>query len=490
MSYGTDGDRQERLYSLWTRRFCQFVRIACGDAAASVFPAANPRCYAHAVRVPRVSVASVPLLAGALGLLATAGIPASTAGHRLPPEKRTLTDAVTGATLHVLTSDPANDSKPYQTHPTWTADGKWILFRSDRAGSGPQAFLVSEQTGDIIQVTEGPGTDIGSLNLSRKANRLFYMRRDGATRRQLVQLDLDPLIADALSGTPRDAAAYERVVATLPEELRDSGGFALDADETKAYWGVAWGPPPARPAQPIDRQNTDPAQSREANRQRFEAAGRGTGGIRSIDLRTGAVGKVIDVAFRMGHVQANPWVPGEIVYCHETTGDAPQRIWTVHADGTGNRPLYVETPDEWVTHETVAGADEVMFNVLGHLPYLRERPTGLAVVNLRNGHVTMLGQVDEETDGGGTGGLWHGNGSPDGRWAVADTFKGDVYLIDRRSGERILLTTGHKMRPDHAHPIFSPDSRRVLIQSGKLTDGASLDLIVVDVPDRKGGAIR
>ena len=63
-----------------------------------------------------------------------------------------------------------------------------------------------------------------------------------------------------------------------------------------------------------------------------------------------------------------------------------------------------------------------------------------------------------------------------------------------------LLTTDHKMRPDHAHPIFSPDSKRVLIQSGRLTDGASLDLIVVDIPARllspaagygpKGGAIR
>src|SRR4029079_18089666 len=134
------------------------------------------------------------------------------------------------------------------------------------------------------------------------------------------------------------------------------------------------------PAAPVDGPNTDPAQDREASRRRFEAAGRGPGGIRSIDLRTGEVTKVIDVPFRMGHVQATPWVPGEIIYCHETTGDAPQRIWTVKADGTGNRPLYVETPDEWVTHETVAGPDEVIFNILGHLPYLRVRPTGLAAI--------------------------------------------------------------------------------------------------------------
>jgi oligogalacturonide lyase len=309
-------------------------------------------------------------------------------------------------------------------------------------------------------------------------------------------LNLDPLIADAMAGTPRDGSAYERVVATLPEDLRDAGGFALDADESKAYWGVAWGPQPERPPQRptpaavdaagrrlLDDQNMDPNQSREESRKRFEAAGRGPGGIRSIDLKTGAIAKVIDTDFRMGHVQTNPWVPGEIIYCHETTGDGPQRIWTVRGDGSGNRPVYVETPDEWITHETVATADEVMFDIMGHLPYQREKPTGIAVINLRTNHMQILGQIEEDMGGGRTGGFWHCNGSPDGKWAVGDSFKGDVYLIDRKSGERILLTTDHKMRPDHTHPIFSPDSKRVLIQSGKLTDGKSLDLMEIDLPE-------
>lgn len=431
---------------------------------------------------------------------------ASNVGRRLPPERKTVTDPVTGRTVTFLTTDPASDSKPYQTHTTWTADGRWILFRADRGGGG-QAYAVNEETGDIVQLTDGPGTGTGSLNLSRKANRLYYMRGGPSRRRptaeaapptprQLIELELDPLLADAMRGAPKEASAYERVVATLPDDLRDAGGFGLDADETAIYWGVTWGAPPegglerrfGQNREPgggrsaIDDPNMDPQQPREANRRRFEASGKGPGGIRSIDVRTGEIRTVIDVDLRMGHVQANPWVPGEIIYCHETTGDAPQRIWTVKKDGTGNRPLYVETADEWVTHETVAGPDEVMFNVLGHLPYLRERPSGIGVVNLRNGRATLLGQLDEDLPGGRTGGFWHCNGSPDGRWAVGDTFKGDIYLIDRRDGRRILLTTDHKMKPDHAHPIFSPDSRRVLIQSGQLTDGRSLDLAVVEVP--------
>ena len=235
----------------------------------------------------------------------------------------------------------------------------------------------------------------------------------------------------------------------------------------------------------VDQPNMDPKVPREENRVRWEQQGRGSGGIRSIDLKTGEIKTVIDVNFRMGHVQTNPWVPGEIVYCHETTGDAPQRMWFVRGDGTGNRPLYAEDPKgwEWITHETFATKDEVMFLIIGHLPYLRERPSGVAIINLRDNRMNIIGQIDENIAADRPGGFWHCNGSSDGRWAVADTFKGDIYLIDRLDGQTTLLTTDHKMTPDHAHPIISPDNKRVLIQSGRLTNGESLDLMEIAIPE-------
>jgi oligogalacturonide lyase len=413
-------------------------------------------------------------------LIAAPAAAASNVGRRLPAETRTVTDAVTGARLTFLTTDPANDSKPYQTDATWTADGRWILLRSARGGGPPQVFLVREATGDIVQVTDEPAGS-GTVALSRKTNTLFLVRGGAGTPRQIVAEGLDPLLADALSGAPRPPGAYERVVATLPADLRIAG-IAVDPDESHLYFGVNLGAPPLAGRREVDDRNMDPNQDREASRRRFEAAGKGASEIRGLDLGTGETKTVAEVPFRMGHLQTNPWVPGEILYCHETTGDAPQRMWVVRAGEGTSRPLYAEAGDEWVTHETFAGKDEVIFNLMGHLPYLRERPTGAAVVNLRTNAMTVLGQIEEDMGGGRTGGLWHANGSPDGRWAVADSFKGDVYLIDRRSGERILLTTDHKMKPDHAHPIFSPDGKRVLIQSGRLTDGKSLDLVLVDIP--------
>jgi oligogalacturonide lyase len=435
---------------------------------------------------------------------ASPAVEASHVGRRLPSEKREMKDPVTGLELTFLTTDPANDSKPYQTDPTWTPDGKWILLRSSRGDRGPQAFLVNEQSGDIVQITEGE-TNTGALTLSRRLNRM-YLLRGGPGRpvagappamrpRQIVEVNLDPLLADAMAGKPKPASAYERVVATLPDDLRP-GGLALDADDSRVYIGANLAPPsnvppPQAPNEAartpagrrvIDDQNMDPNQDREAARKRFEIAGRGQSAIYSVDVKTGELKKVVDVPLRMGHLQTNPWVPGEIMYCHETTGDAPQRMWVVRADGTGHRPLYAEGPDEWVTHETFATKDEVMFNIMGHLPWLRERATGVAVVNLRTNHMTLLAQIDEDMGGGRTGGLWHCNGSSDGRWAVADSFSGNVYLIDRVTGTRTLLTTDHKMIPDHTHPTFSLDGKRILIQSGRLTDGKSLDLMIVDVP--------
>ena len=422
---------------------------------------------------------------------------ASNVGKRYPSEKHTITDSITGRTLTVLTASTYSDAKPYHTHDTWTSDGQWIIFRSQRGDKGSQLFVVNETTGDIVQLTDDPGVNTGSLNLSRKEMKLFFIRgnnRSEQTPRQIVELHIGRLLQDAMSGTVGEPESYERIVLVLPSDMQGSN-MALDADETRLYLGISF-PLPKEPdsqaavqAQPagdrssIDNRNTNSAESREAARARFEAAGKGKCGIRAIDIRTGEITKVIDIDFRVGHIQANPWVPGEIIYCHETTGDAPIRIWTVDADGSNNRPVYVETPDEWITHETVSGRDELMFNIMGHLPYLREKPTGIAVVNLRTRQMKLLGQIEENMGRGQQGGFWHSNGSPDGRWATGDTFRGSVYLLNRETGERILLTTGHRMRPDHAHPIFSPDSKRILIQSGMLTDGRALNLMVVGVEE-------
>jgi oligogalacturonide lyase len=63
-------------------------------------------------------------------------------GRRFPSERKVVPDPVTGVPLTFLTSTPAGDSKIYPTHPHWTSDGQWVVFRSNRAAR--QAFAVHE----------------------------------------------------------------------------------------------------------------------------------------------------------------------------------------------------------------------------------------------------------------------------------------------------------------------------------------------------------
>jgi oligogalacturonide lyase len=217
--------------------------------------------------------------------------------------------------------------------------------------------------------------------------------------------------------------------------------------------------------------------------------GAGPTGIGSLNLKTGEIKVVAAVPFQIGHIQSNPFVPGEIVFCWETGGKAPQRTWTVNADGTGLRPLFPEQPFDWVTHEAIISKDEVALAILGHRKPgtndewgpsgTREHPTGLGIVNLRTREIAIAGQTKAGS------GFWHVHGSPDGRWAVGDDFARNLFLIDRNTDEMMLLSAGHKVTAaDHVHPTFSPDSTRIEIQSAMLSaDGRSLNICIVPVPE-------
>jgi oligogalacturonide lyase len=82
-------------------------------------------------------------------------------------------------------------------------------------------------------------------------------------------------------------------------------------------------------------------------------------------------------------------------------------------------------------------------------------------------------------------GLWHVSGSSDGRWAVGDDFARDIYLIDRKTSEMILLSAGHKeTAADHPHPTMSPDGTKIQIQSAMLSeDNRSMNICIIPVPE-------
>jgi oligogalacturonide lyase len=416
-------------------------------------------------------------------------------GTRFPTEKKIITDPVTGTQLTFLTSTPKGDSKIYQTHNQWTSDGKWIIFRSNRIRG--EAMAVNEETGAIVQVSEGGFT--GMLNVARKSMKIYFMRNTpreaGSGPRfggpvRVIEVDLAKLFSDSEAGKLKPATEYQRICGTTPSEMGAGGDMALDADEEVVYFRIG----------------RDEALRHLPEGTKIEPdfgprnMGAGPAGIGKMNLKTGECGFVVAVPFQVGHIQTNPWVPGEIVFCWETGGKAPQRTWTVMADGTGLKPLYPESEYEWVTHEAIISKDEVAIAIMGHrkigIPQItpdpknpgqetgwgpsgtREKPTGLGIVNLRTHEMTIAGQTESGS------GLWHVNGSSDGRWAVGDDFSRGIWLIDRHTHEMILLSTGHKMTAsDHPHPTFNADGTKIEIQSAMLSeDNRSMNICIIPVP--------
>jgi len=429
-------------------------------------------------------------------------------GRRFPSERKVVKDPVTGTMLTFLTSTPAGDSKIYPTHNQWTSDGQWLIFRSGRVEG--EAMAVNEKIGDMVQVTEGGYT--GMLNVARNAMKLYFMRRPpgksapakkaaagppAPTSLQIVEVDLAKLFADSQAGKVKSAKTYQRVCGTTPAAIQAGGDMALDGDEAWAYFRVG---------KEEAARHLAPETKLEPN---FGPRNMGAGpsGIAGMNIKTGAIKHVVSVPFQIGHIQTNPWVPGELVFCWETGGKSPQRTWTVLADGTGLRPLYPESEYEWVTHEAIISKDETALAILGHrkIPAAatevaagtpvsganpgqeaawgpsgtREKPTGLAIVNFRTREVIITGQTPSGS------GLWHVSGSPDGRWAVGDDFARNVYLIDRHTREMLLLSAGHKQTAaDHPHPTMSPDGTKIQIQSAMLSDdNRSMNICIIPVPE-------
>ncbi len=417
-------------------------------------------------------------------------------GKRFPSEKKIVKDPVTGVQLTFLTSTPKGDGKIYQTHNQWTSDGRWIIFRSDRVKG--EVMAVNEESGDLVQVSEGGYT--GMLNVARQSMKLYFMRKSAnesaKNTLEIVEVDLAKLFADSQSGKLRETSVYQRICGTTPPELEAGGDMALDGGEEWAWFRV--GQTEARkhlPSGTVIEGNFGP-----------RSMGAGPAGIAGMNVRTGEIKYVVSVPFQIGHIQSNPWVPGQIIFCWETGGKAPQRTWFVQADGTGLRPLYPETPYEWVTHEAVISHDEVAFAIMGHRriqgstgetvtgtgikvvdPGLdpawgpsgtREKPSGLGIVNINTREMTIAGQIPKGS------GFWHVSGSSDGRFVVGDCFDRELYLIDRHTHEMMLLTAGHKTTAaDHPHPTFSPDGTRIEIQSAMLSeDNRSINICIVPVP--------
>ncbi len=328
-------------------------------------------------------------------------------------------DPVTGAQVHMLTNNDYQDQVVYQTHPQWSKDQSLLLYSSKR-GDAWLPTAMGMKTGVSRPLVDTPVTEV----LDVRNNRLLYIHDR------------------TVYATPFAMTAGEvTTLASLPDEVPGlSGGLFVDPVKPVLYVGVV-----------------KVADVKWA--------------VMACNLVDATWTTLCDVDFQVGHVQANPEISGEVMFCQETGGDAPQRTWMV-ADGGPAKPAYKETYEEWVTHEAWWGKDQILFTVWPYDDKHLEMPHGIFSCNVRDGKLTQHAQYK----------AWHTQGSPDKQWIVGDDFDRNLWLIRVADGERRLLTQGHNGEgfATHPHMSFTPDGKSIVFGSSR---NGSNSVFLVDVPE-------
>jgi len=249
------------------------------------------------------------------------------------------TDEKTGATVYNLTRGEADDHVMYQTHPMWTQGMDYFLFYSRRSGEGMLPHLLEMDTGKARPIIKG-GCQRGTMTWK---NNLFYYIASHEAFAVDVAADFHGEGKPQLLG--RIPEAYQRY----------SGGITVDADGSALYFGA----------------------------QLDETGDKCT--VAAMNLASGETRTVVETEFKVGHFQANSFRAGEIMFCWETGGDAPQRTWFVRADGSDLKPMYKETYNEWVTHEVWWDADNIIFTIWPYDDEMKKKPHGIATASLATG---------------------------------------------------------------------------------------------------------
>jgi oligogalacturonide lyase len=334
------------------------------------------------------------------------------------------TDNMTGARVINLTPDDAHDDVFYQTHPMWTPGMEHFLFISDRDGEGARPYILEMKTGKTVPVA--PDQAMGLHALAPEGDRFFFMM-------DRVLNSLDPRGAFGERETQTHAA--------LPEAaLAPAGGMSAGPESAFIFIGVT--------------------------------LGEEQWGIAAWEAAPDTWRIVAKTDFKVGHLQANPDDPNLLLFCHETGGDAPQRIWLLDVAAGTHAPFSKETYEEWVTHECWWGSDRVIFTIWPYDDERKQQAHGVLWADIETQQRHLLAQYP----------AWHTQGSPDRKWVLGDDFERNLWLIDTHSLERRLLTQGHRSGElaTHPHASFTPDSKGIVFNSSK---NGQQDIFLVLLPE-------
>lgn len=346
-------------------------------------------------------------------LVSCAAASASDAGKDWGIERDSYLDPVTGVRVWEMTRSTSIADNLYFHFSNFTADDRFLIFVSDRAGTR-HLYRAEVETGRIVQLTDDPALSASSACPDpTNARRLYCLR--GA---EVLALDILDFTTKRIGEIPRPhLGGFQQ-----PTLSGDGRWLALGKQRDAANWEIGL-----------------------------------------MNAGTGEYRTVLTQGFRITHVQHSPTDP-LIFYVWETGGYAPQRTWLVNTDGTGNRPFYARTSPtnwftplkEWVTHEAWV------------------RDTGdMTMINDKVG--VMLVRKDGTARLVREGNYWHCAARSDGKFIVADDAQGRLWLVESETGNVRLLATGlrDKVRV-HPHPSFDRQGRYVQFHTGRTHETVAL----------------
>jgi oligogalacturonide lyase len=353
-------------------------------------------------------------------------------------------DAETGYPFQVLSGGVGNNTHIYFNRANFTADGKYLIFRSDRTGSW-QVYAYDIAGQRLCRLTEA-ALDPGRPSIDPCRPRLFYTQGNAVHR-----LNIDTLEDEVIYRHP------------TPE----GGTFLLmDISGDGQYLGFM-------EIGPYDKAENGTADFVR----RFEARPLSSFWLATMD---GAkVWKVHEEQRHLQHLLFCPTDPTTLMYCHEGPWDrVEQRLWLMHWDGSRIRPLrYQETPDLAIGHEYWCHDGR-------HVDYVRRRkgcPTAVCRIDTRSGQETVLTMH----------GYAHFICDQSALRIIGDDAK-FVTLLEVPTGKLTPLVRHHQALTIantlfHPHPAFSPDGR--LIVFCRKDEQGRNDVCLMATPPQPAGAV-
>ena len=330
-------------------------------------------------------------------------------------EKRT--DPVTGLKFTYLTPADSLCRKMYFSSESSTSDDRRVLFFRFPPG-GMQLVCLELDTGlERVLADSADGWNIHTFGLAREKDEGYLVKGD-----EVYALDVD-------SGAARR-------LAPLPERAKPCGHYTASKN------GLL------------------PMTFKLAN------------GIFCLALTDPARGETEELYYSdtpLGHCQACPGDDNTVFFCHETGGDALQRMW--HFDVARRRayPYYVERWGEWITHEAWSADGRFMTFI--------EAPDEIWTGSADGRNFRLVSKSKE---------YHHCAPSRSMRWITADRSQtGEVVLVDAETGRDTVLVTGHRPSEgaDHQHPSFNRAGDKVLFSA---PGGGSCRVGLVDLNQLEG----